>query len=71
MVLGKVPVPGRPTTSKIVGLGPTALVVGAGWGCLGIFSLVYFFSSFSYGDGRVVRWSWENFQCRGALQFGL
>ena len=22
------------------------------------------------GDGRVVRWSWVNFQCRGVLQFG-
>ena len=23
------------------------------------------------GGGRVVRWCWENFQCRGVLQFGL
>ena len=22
------------------------------------------------GGGRVVRWSWANFQCRGVLQFG-
>ena len=22
------------------------------------------------GDGRVVRWCWVNFQCRGVLQFG-
>ena len=22
------------------------------------------------GGGRVVRWSWVNFQCRGILQFG-
>ena len=22
------------------------------------------------GGGRVVQWSWENFQCRGVLQFG-
>ena len=36
MVLGKLPVPG-----KIVGQGPTALVEGAGGGCLDIFSLVY------------------------------
>ena len=35
MVLGKLPVPGRP------------------------------------GGGRVVRWCWVNFQCRGVLQFGL
>ena len=40
---------------KIVGQGPTALVVGAGWGCLNIFSLVYHFSSFSrsLGDGPI------------------
>ena len=31
----------------IVGQGPTALVVGAGWGCLDIFSLVYQFSFLS------------------------
>ena len=36
MVLGKLQVPGRPTTSE-VGQGPTALVVGAGGGCLDIF----------------------------------
>ena len=30
MVLGKLPVPGRPTIWIIVGQGPTALVVGAG-----------------------------------------
>ena len=23
------------------------------------------------GGGRVVRWYWVNFQCRGVLQFGL
>ena len=23
------------------------------------------------GGGRVVRWCWVNFQCRGVLQFGL
>ena len=32
---------------KIVGQGPTALVVGAGGGCLDIFSLVYHFSFLS------------------------
>ena len=37
MVLGKLPVPGRPTI---------------------------------LGGGRVVRWSWVNFQCRGVLHFG-
>ena len=41
MVLGKLPVPGRPTIWIIVGQGPAALVVGAGGGCLDIFSLIY------------------------------
>ena len=36
MVLGKLPVPG-----------PTVLAVGAGGGCLAIFSLVYHFSFLS------------------------
>ena len=40
MVLGKLPVPGRPTLLMIVGQGPTALVVGAGGGCLDIFTLI-------------------------------
>ena len=31
MVLGKLPVPGRPTIWITVGQGPTALAVGAGW----------------------------------------
>ena len=39
MVLGKLPVPGRPTYWIIVGQGPIALAVGAGGGCLYIFSL--------------------------------
>ena len=42
MVLGILPVPGRPTIWIIVGQGPTALAVGAG--CLDIFSLIYHFS---------------------------
>ena len=32
MVLGKLPVPGRPTIRIKVGQGPIALAVGAGWG---------------------------------------
>ena len=45
MVLGKLPVPGRPTIWMIVGQGPIALAVGAGRGCLYIFfSLHYPFS---------------------------
>ena len=42
MVPGKLPVPGM-----TVGQGPIALVVGAGWGCLDIFTLLYPFSSLS------------------------
>ena len=34
MVLGKLPVPGRPTIWVIIGQGPIALAVGAGGGCL-------------------------------------
>ena len=33
--------PGRPTVWIIVGQGPTALAVGAGGGCLDIFTLIY------------------------------
>ena len=40
-VLGKLPVPGRPTIWITVGQGPTALAVGAGGGCLDIFTLIY------------------------------
>ena len=41
MVLGKLPVPGRPTIWITVGQGPTALAVGASGGCLDIFALIY------------------------------
>ena len=47
MVLGKLPVPGRPTILMIVGHGPIALAVGAGGGCLDIFTLLYPFSPLS------------------------
>ena len=40
-MLGKLPVPGRPTIWITVGQGPTALAVGAGGGCLDIFTLIY------------------------------
>ena len=56
MVLGKLPVPGRPTIWITVGQGPIALVVGAGGGCLDFFTLIYpFLSSFSLslGDGLI------------------
>ena len=52
MVLGKLPVPGRPTIWITVGQGPTALVVGGNGGCLDIFTLIYpFLSSFSLSLG--------------------
>ena len=41
MVLGKLPVPGRPTIWMTVGKWPTALAVGAGEGCLDIFTPIY------------------------------
>ena len=47
MVLGKLPVPGRPPICITVGQGPTALAVGAGGGCLDIFTLIYPFSPLS------------------------
>ena len=55
MVLGKLPVPGRPTILITVGQGPIALAVGAGGGGLDIFTLNYPFSSFSLslGDGSI------------------
>ena len=54
MVLGKLPVPGRPTIWMIVGQGPVALAVGAGRGYLDIFTLLYLFSfSLSLGDGPI------------------
>ena len=39
--------PGRPTILITVGQGPIALAVGAGGGCLDIFTLIYPFSSLS------------------------
>ena len=55
MVLGKLPVPGRPTIWITVGQGPIALAVGAGVVGLDIFTLIYSFSSFSLslGDGSI------------------
>ena len=55
MVLGKLPVPGHPTIWIRVGQGPAAFVVGAGGGCLDIFTLIYPFLSFSLslGDGSI------------------
>ena len=44
-MLGKLPVPGRPTILITVGQGSTALAVGVGGGCLDIFTLIYLLSS--------------------------
>ena len=52
MALGKLPVPGRPTIWLAVGQGPPALAVGAGGGCLDIFTLIYPFSPLSPLFGR-------------------
>ena len=55
-MLGKLPVPGRPTIWITVGQGPTALAVGAGGGWLDIFySHLFFLFSFSLslGDGPI------------------
>ena len=43
MVLGKLPVPGRPTISITVGQGPVALAVGAGTGTCGNISFIHHF----------------------------
>ena len=43
MVLGKLPVPGRPPIRMIEGQGPTVLAVGAGGGCLDIFTFLYLY----------------------------
>ena len=55
MVLGKLPVPGRPTILIAVGQGPTALAVGAGGDCLDICFHLSFLSPFSLslGDGPI------------------
>ena len=56
MVLGKLPVPGRPTIWITVGHGPTALAVGTGGGWFGHFySQLSILSSFSLslGDGPI------------------
>ena len=52
MVLGKLPVPWHPTVQITVGQEPTAREVGAGGGCLDIFTLINpFLSSFSLSLG--------------------
>ena len=60
MVLGKLPVPGRPTIWVIVGQGPIALAVGAGGGCLDIFTLLYPFSPLSPSLWETARYRLKN-----------
>ena len=59
MVLGKLPVPGRPTIWITVGQGPTALAVGAGGGCLDIFTLIYPFFPLSPSLWETARYRLE------------
>ena len=55
-MLGKLTVPGRPTIWITVGQGPTALAVGAGGGCLDIFTLIYPFFPLSPSLWETVRY---------------
>ena len=56
MVLGKLPVPGRPTIGMIVGKGPIVLAVGAAGECLDIFTLLYLFSPLSPSPWEAARY---------------
>ena len=56
MVLGKLPVPGRPTIWMIVGQGPIALAVDTGGGCLDILTLLYPFSPLSPSLWKTARY---------------
>ena len=64
MVLGKLPVPGRPTVWMIIGQGPIALAKGAEGVLFGHFySPLSFLSSFSLslGDGAI--WTYRLKYC--------
>ena len=67
MVLGKFPVLGRPTIWMTVGQGPTALAVGAGRGCLDIFTLRYLFSPFSPSLYETARYRLKRKHLKGPL----
>ena len=56
MVLGKLPVPGRPTTLITVGQGPIALAVVSGGGGMDIFTLIYHFSPLSLSLWETARY---------------
>ena len=66
MALGKLPVPGSPTYWSRVGQGLTVLAVGAGGGCLDIFSLVYHFSFLSPSPWETARYR-LNYCLKGPL----
>ena len=55
MVLGKLPMPERPTNFGYSRARAYCAFSRCGWGCLDIFSLVYHLSpvSFSVGDGPI------------------
>ena len=56
MALCKLPVPGRPPCWLIVGQGLTALAVGAGGGCLDVFTIIYPFSPLSLSLWETARY---------------
>ena len=58
-MLGKLPVPGRPTILITEGQGPTALAKGAGGGCLDNFTLIYPFSFLSPSLWETARYRLE------------
>ena len=66
MVLGKLPVPGRPTVWMTVGQRPIVLAVGAGGGCLDIFTLDYPFSPLSPS-----RWETARYKLKYCLKGSL
>ena len=53
MVLGKLPVPGRPTNLERVGQGPSVLAVGAGRLDIFLSSIISLSFSLSLGDGPI------------------
>ena len=69
MVLGKLSVPGRPTIWIIVEQGPIALAVGAGGGCLDIFTLLYPSSPLSPSLWETVRYRLK-YCLKGPLETG-
>ena len=71
-MLGKLPVPGRPTNLDYCRARAYCACNRCGWGLFGHFfshlSILFSFSlSLGDGGGRVVRRCWVNFQCWGVL----